>query len=289
MTSQNKHEGIVLLDKPLGITSNLALQKAKRLLKAEKGGHTGSLDPLATGMLPLCFGEATKYSRFILEENKCYQATLCLGITTTTGDSEGEIIEKKIVMISSEKINNMLVHFQGSQTQIPPMYSDLKHQGQPLYKLARQGISIPRASREIHIHQLQLDKSEGIYITFTVTCSKGTYIRTLAEDMGNYLGCGAHLVMLRRLWVFPFQHYPMISIDNVYDTPLLPIGQVLSLLLPTINITEKQAYFLYLGQRITMGSDLPNGWVSIVCNDNFIGVGERIDTLVLPKRLVRKG
>jgi tRNA pseudouridine55 synthase len=191
--------GVLLLDKPQGVSSNDALQQAKRLFRADKAGHTGTLDPLATGVLPLCFGAATKFSQAGLDADKTYQATLQLGVTTTTGDSEGEVLDRQAVQVTPAQWDACMRRFQGPLTQTPPMYSALKHEGRPLYEYARQGIEVPRESRQVVIHALSGQLSSGTVGEIVVTCSKGTYVRTLAEDIGRALGCGAHLVALRRI------------------------------------------------------------------------------------------
>ena len=198
-TSLRLIDGIFLLNKPLGFSSNQALQKAKRLLGAKKAGHTGSLDPLATGLLPLCFGEATKFSSYLLNADKTYEVTAQLGVSTTTGDSEGDIIAKQPTSaITLSDIEAAISKFTGSYEQVPPMYSALKHQGQPLYKLARQGKTIERQARLITIYTLQLLAFHGDTLTLRVACSKGTYIRSLIEDIGQFLGCGGHITALHR-------------------------------------------------------------------------------------------
>mgnify|MGYP002652309260 CR=1 FL=1 len=201
--------GVLLLDKPLGLSSNDALQRAKRLLRAEKAGHTGTLDPLATGVLPLCFGAATKFSGLHLDADKTYEATLQLGVTTTTGDAEGEVTERRAVpAITPEQLEAVRQRFLGRITQVPPMHSALKKDGKALYEYARAGIEVERAPREVEIHALnlalaQVDQAQAA-IKIEVTCSKGTYIRTLGEDIGQALGCGGHLTRLRRTATGPF-------------------------------------------------------------------------------------
>jgi len=190
--------GVLLLDKPLGLSSNAALQVAKRLYRAEKAGHTGTLDPLATGLLPVCFGAATKFSQVSLEADKGYQATLRLGVTTTTGDAEGEITARRKVEVVRDDVERACAAFLGATTQRPPMHSALKHEGRPLYAYARAGIEVERELREVTIHRLEIVEGEGDTWTVDVRCSKGTYVRTLAEDIGAALGCGAHVVSLRR-------------------------------------------------------------------------------------------
>jgi tRNA pseudouridine55 synthase len=190
--------GVLLLDKPQGLSSNDALQKAKRLFRADKAGHTGTLDPLATGVLPLCFGAATKFSQAGLDADKTYQATLKLGVTTTTGDAEGEVLDRLPVNVTPAQWEQALGRFQGPLSQTPPMYSALKHEGRPLYEYARQGIEVPREARQVVVHALSGQLGGDGTAHITVTCSKGTYVRTLAEDIGRALGCGAHLLALRR-------------------------------------------------------------------------------------------
>ena len=191
-------DGVLLLDKPVGFSSTQALAKAKWLLNAEKAGHTGTLDPFATGLLPLCFGEATKFSRFLLDAEKTYRATLCLGQTSSTGDTEGVLSAPVSVKISAEKLAEVLAKFIGPQTQIPPMTSALKRDGVPLYKLARQGVEVERAARDITVYNMAPQRFEGTELVLDVTVSKGTYVRVLAEDIGQALGCGAYLTGLRR-------------------------------------------------------------------------------------------
>lgn len=191
--------GVLLLDKPLGLSSNDALQKIKRLYRAEKAGHTGTLDPLATGLLPLCFGAATKFSQVSLDADKRYQATLQLGVTTTTGDSEGEVLVRRPVSVDREQVRAACAKMMGPIDQIPPMYSALKRDGRPLYEYARKGIELDRQSRSVTIHQIDVLEGDNDVWVIDVLCSKGTYIRTLAEDIGRHLGCGAHLKALRRI------------------------------------------------------------------------------------------
>ncbi len=190
--------GVLLLDKPLGLSSNDALQKAKRLYRAEKAGHTGTLDPLASGLLPLCFGAATKFSQVSLDADKTYRATLQLGVTTTTADGEGEVVDRREVNVSAEQLRAACDRFTGVIDQVPPMHSALKHEGKALYEYARAGVEVERAPRRVTIHRIDIVEGEDALWTLDVRCSKGTYIRTLAEDIGAALGCGAHLAGLRR-------------------------------------------------------------------------------------------
>ncbi|MCX2861948.1 tRNA pseudouridine(55) synthase TruB [Paucibacter sp. PLA-PC-4] len=205
--------GVLLLDKPLGLSSNDALQKAKWLLRAEKAGHTGTLDPLATGLLPLCFGAATKFSQVSLDADKAYEAVLRLGLTTTTGDAEGEVLEQREVAVTAEQIAAALAAMSGEIEQKPPMYSALKHEGRPLYEYARAGIEIERPTRRITIHSIDMLDWQHDILSLRVRCSKGTYIRTLAEDLGKILGCGASLGALRRIGSGPLSVDQAISLD----------------------------------------------------------------------------
>jgi len=206
--------GVLLLDKPLGLSSNDALQKAKWLLRAEKGGHTGTLDPLATGLLPLCFGAGTKFSQVSLDADKAYLATLNLGVTTTTGDAEGEVLERRDVTATRAQIDAVVAKFVGEIDQVPPMYSALKHEGRPLYEYARAGIHIERPSRRVTIHRADIvGFDNGLLLTLDISCSKGTYIRTLAEDIGRELGCGASLAALRRTKSGPLTVDRAVSLD----------------------------------------------------------------------------
>ncbi|MCX7174151.1 MAG: tRNA pseudouridine(55) synthase TruB [Proteobacteria bacterium] len=191
-------DGVLLLDKPLGLTSNAALQSARRLYNAAKAGHTGTLDPLATGLLPLCFGEASKFAGELLDADKTYVATLRLGVTTDTADAEGKQLVVRPVQVSRQQLDSVLHEFVGEIMQIPPMHSALKRDGKPLYEYARQGIELERTPRRVFIHAIDLHEFSGETLSFTVDCSKGTYVRTLAEDIGEALGCGAHLAALRR-------------------------------------------------------------------------------------------
>ena len=208
--------GVLLLDKPAGITSNAALQVVKRLFDANKAGHTGSLDPLATGMLPICLGEATKISGFLLSADKCYRAVCKLGVTTNSGDADGEVLQQRPVEnINEARVREVLMNFMGDGKQIPPMHSAIKRQGVPLYKLAHQGIEVEREARDITIHSLDLVRLEGDELEIDVCCSKGTYIRTLAEDIGEELGCGAHISALRRTGVGALDNIEMHTLDSL--------------------------------------------------------------------------
>lgn len=247
--------GVLLLDKPVGITSNAALQIAKRLFQAEKAGHTGTLDPFANGLLPLCFGEATKFSQYLLDADKTYCAVMQLGVTTTTGDPEGEVLNTKPVNVSCDDLHAAIARFIGPIEQTPPMYSALKHQGKPLYEYARAGIEIARKSRLIHIRTIELCAFDGAQATINVRCSSGTYIRTLAEDIGKILGCGAHLIALTRTASGGFhldQAVSLVTLEHsdltARDQLLLPVDGLVTYL-PRIELSSPEAAALLNGQR----------------------------------------
>lgn len=294
--------GILLLDKPLGLSSNKALQNARFLYQAAKAGHTGSLDPLASGMLPVCFGEATKVSAYLLDADKRYLTTAKLGFTSSTGDAEGELSASRLVPeLSDAELEQVLAQFRGEISQIPPMYSALKKDGQALYKLARQGVEIEREARTVTIHELHLISRTQDTLTLEVSCSKGTYIRTLAEDIGHALGCGAYLTMLRRTVVPPFGKLPMYTLDQLrqrfdeaglsaLDELLLPMDQALPHL-PTLILTQQDAVRLRQGQKLSRSLLLPDvthGTLLRVYDEKavFIGVAEISGNAIKPKRLL---
>jgi tRNA pseudouridine55 synthase len=286
--------GVLLLDKPVGLSSNAALQIVKRLYNAKKAGHTGSLDPLASGMLPICFGEATKFSQFLLEADKSYLFQCKLGVTTTTDDAEGEVLKTCAVGdLSLKQIEKVLATFRGETTQIPSMYSALKHKGQPLYKLARKGIEIPREPRAVKIHKLDLIDFAGDILTLEVRCSKGTYVRTLAADIGKALECGAHVLALRRLSVGAFQENQMISLETVEKTAkdefLLP-QDVMLLSYPEVVLSEAMTFYLQKGQPVFVPNAPTKGLVRLLTKGGaFLGVGEiASDGKIAAKRLCVK-
>lgn len=297
-------DGILLLDKPIGISSNAALQKIRYLFNAKKAGHTGNLDPLATGVLPICFGQASKVTAFLLDSDKRYTCTVQLGATTTTGDREGEILStREIPHLSKQQILNTLKQFTGEIQQIPPMYSALKHNGQPLYKLARQGIEIERKARTVQIRQLKLLTHDSDSMTLDVLCSKGTYIRTLAQDIGALLGCGAHLSSLRRTAVEPFDCAKLYTIeqisglaDNAGSNPeklfqtLLPIDSAL-LKLPGITLTDDEARRIQNGLKVNREGIPDAAMIRLYKpNGDFIGIGRHAGNHQLaPKRLMKTG
>lgn len=290
--------GIILLDKPPGMGSNEALQRVKRLLQARKAGHTGSLDRQASGLLPLCLGEATKISSFLLNASKRYRATFRLGVRTTTGDAEGEVVERRTPRgLTREQVERVLERFRGPLSQTPPMYSAIKHRGQRLYKLAHQGVVVERAPRTVHIYELAALELAGDALTVEVFCSKGTYIRTLAEDIGEALGCGAHVANLRRTAVGPFDDSKLVLLEALEarageglaaaDALLLPMEAALADW-PDIDLPEGVAYYLGKGQPVMVPHAPTRGWVRIYCGrDRFIGVGEVLeDGRIAPRRLV---
>ncbi|TXH69701.1 MAG: tRNA pseudouridine(55) synthase TruB [Thiothrix sp.] len=294
-----KLDGILLLDKPLGMSSNKALQDARFLFAAEKAGHTGSLDPLASGMLPLCFGEATKVSGFLLDADKRYITTARFGYTSSTGDEEGE---KQLIQVNPNitpaKLEAVLTQFRGEIQQIPPMYSALKKDGQPLYKLARQGIEVERATRTVSIHELKVLESGKDSAVLEVQCSKGTYIRSLVEDIGAALGVGAYVASLRRTAVSPFNSLTMHTLADLLalkdqqarlDELLLPVDQAL-MHLPEIVLNEPMALLIQQGQKISLASQPQQGLCRLYkkshTQQQFIGLGEVVDKSLKAKRLL---
>jgi len=290
--------GVLLLDKPLGISSNKALQEVKNLLFARKAGHTGSLDPLATGLLAICFGEATKLADYIVDSKKYYRTTGQLGTTTATGDTEGEILKQTDVpAFDKAQLESILEKFTGDIMQIPPMYSALKHNGEPLYKLARQGIEVEREARPVTIYSMTLlDMTESTF-TLDVVCSRGTYIRTLIEDIGAELGCGAHVSELRRTALGPFSEQDMVDMETLRDAEqndrvalnsyVKPIETAL-VSLPEVKLSPDAAYYLRQGQPVVVPHAPTEGLVRLLADETiFIGVGKILeDGRVAPKRLL---
>jgi tRNA pseudouridine55 synthase len=293
--SENIH-GILLIDKPQGLSSNEVLQRAKHLLGAKKAGHTGSLDPLATGMLPVCLGEATKVSQFLLEADKTYEATGLLGIKTNTADAMGEVTARvEAFEVSEEQLRAVLSEFLGTTQQTPSMFSALKHQGKPLYDYARRGIEIPRPSREITIHDLSLKAFDGEQFRIFVRCSKGSYIRNLVEDIGESLGCGAHVTQLRRLQTAGFSSDAMVRLEELGNLTLEARRALLRPMddgiahLPLITLTLEEANRLRQGQVImTLPEQYTPGIMRVYENHSgFIGLGEWVSPQVLKaKRLL---
>ena len=290
--------GILLLDKPPGLTSNAALQVVKKMFAARKAGHTGSLDPLATGLLPLCFGEATKISGFLLDADKDYRVTCKFGERTTTGDAEGEVINQRpLDGLSEKQVRKAMENFVGDIEQIPPMYSALKHKGERLYKLARQGIEVEREARQVTIFELELLDFNAPLAELRVHCSKGTYVRTLVEDIGELLGCGAHVAGLRRVGLGPFDDPQMIDIETLetvaadghyaLDQLLLPLESGLAQW-PHVRLTGDAAFYLRQGQPVLVPRAPTTGWVRLYEGESrFLGMGEILDDgRVAPRRLM---
>ena len=291
--------GVFLLDKPQGMSSNDIMQKVKRIFQANKAGHTGALDPLATGMLPICLGEATKFSQFLLEADKRYLVTAKLGERTDTSDAEGQIVETRDVKVKTPEILTALEQFRGDILQVPTMFSALKHNGKPLYEYARQGITVERETRPITIFELNFIEYNAPYLTLEVHCSKGAYIRTLVDDLGEALGCGAHVTMLRRTAVADYPTEKMLDWNalqalaesqdlSLLDALLLPIDTAVAKL-PTLTLDESQAQGIGFGQRVKF--DNPNslqGQVRLFSHENrFLGVAVIDENNVIrPQRLV---
>lgn len=289
-------DGVLLLDKPVGLSSNDALIKAKRVLNAKKAGHTGTLDPFATGLLPLCFGEATKFSQDLLEADKTYEATVHLGIVTTTGDTEGEAVETREVDVTPEQIEAALARFRGPINQVPPMYSALKRDGKALYEYAREGIVLEREARPVTIHALSLVEYAAPFLKIRVTCSKGTYVRVLGEDIGAALGCGAHLNALRRIEVGALDVTGMITLDALLAHPdplslLRPVDALLSTF-PSVELTAELAKRFLQGQRLALGKEAievpqQQGRVRIYHDGRLLGTGQLGEYAILaPERLI---
>jgi tRNA pseudouridine55 synthase len=296
---RRKVDGIMLLDKPRGFSSNAALQKVRWLLNAEKAGHTGSLDPLATGVLPLCFGEATKFSQYLLDADKGYETLMQLGVTTSTADAEGEVLRRVQVQVTAADMEAVLPRFRGTIQQIPPMYSALKRDGQPLYKLARAGEVVEREPRSVTIARLQVLDCVGDQVRLAVDCSKGTYIRSLVEDMGEALGCGAHVAELRRVKAGPFALEQAVSLDELLQVHehagseglerfLLPPDSGLEHW-PLLRFSEHSAFYWLQGQPVRAPEAPKFGMVRVEDhNARFIGIGEVCDDgRIAPRRLIR--
>lgn len=300
-------DGILILDKPAGMTSNAALQTVKRLYFAAKAGHTGSLDPLATGVLPLCFGEATKFSQYLLDADKIYRSTFVFGITTDSGDSDGEIIARgDASQLTQATIEAALAQFRGDIEQVPSMFSALKKDGQPLYKLARQGIEVERAARAVTVRELRIEAfraNAGVAganaeVDVWIHCSKGTYVRSIAEDLGKVLGCGAHVGKLRRVQAGPFAESESVSLNTLeglkardafveMDSLLRATTTALDAL-PKLILAESAGFYLRQGQPVLVPKAPTSGLVQLqLASGEFIGVGEILDDgRVAPRRLV---
>lgn len=298
-------DGIVLLDKSTGMSSNFALQRVKRFFNANKAGHTGALDPLATGMLPVCLGEATKFSQRLLDADKRYLVTAKLGERTDTSDSDGEVVQTRPVTFTEAQLLSALEHFRGDTQQVPSMYSALKYQGQPLYKYAREGIEVPRESRPITVFELNFISLEGDELTLDIHCSKGTYIRTIIDDLGEMLGCGAHVIMLRRTQVAQYPYAKMVTLEQLealvtqaheqqidlsvlLDPLLLPMDTAVADF-PEVNVPEASAAYLMQGQAVRVTGLKADTLVRITLGDahRFVGIGlMNDDGLLAPKRLI---
>lgn len=291
--------GVFLLDKPQGASSNQIMQQVKRLFQANKAGHTGALDPLATGMLPICLGEATKFSQYLLDSDKRYLVTAKLGERTDTSDAEGNVVQTRAVRVKTQEILTALEQFRGEIMQIPTMFSALKHQGKPLYEYARAGITVEREARPITIFELNFIDYQAPYLTLEVHCSKGTYIRTLVDDLGEVLGCGAHVTMLRRLAVADYPKEAMMTLEALSDLSqkqdlalldqhLLPIDSAIKTL-PKLNLNQEQSKSIGFGQRVKFdNSQNLLGQVRLFSDENvFLGVGE-VDknNVIHPRRMV---
>ncbi len=297
--------GVVLLDKPTGMSSNDALQKVKRLYFADKAGHTGALDPLATGMLPICLGEATKFSQYLLESDKRYVVKAKLGERTNTSDSDGEVVETRPVKVDRGQLERCIAKFKGTTKQIPSMFSALKYQGRPLYEYAREGVEIPREARDITVYSIELQAFSGDEIQMEVHCSKGTYIRTIVDDLGEMLGCGAHVTYLRRTGVAMYPYERMVTLEQLeelleqahrqevapkelLDPILLPMDTAVTDL-PEVNMIDELANMVQHGQPVQVFGAPVEGQVRMTMGEErvFIGVGEIDDDgKVAPKRLV---
>ena len=268
--------GVLLLDKPIGVTSNRALQTARRLMNAAKAGHTGTLDPMATGLLPVMFGEATKFSADLLEADKSYRATLRLGLTTTTGDAEGEVVERRPVRIAPGALEQALARFTGEVEQVPPMHSALKRDGRPLYELARAGVEVERAPRAVRIHRLALIEQWDDGAVLDVDCSKGTYVRVLAEDIGGALGCGAHLAALVRTRVGPLRLEDAVALEALAGMApearrewLRPVDELLDTL-PSVALDAELSQRFRQGQRLAIDAQPKGGRVRVYGADNTL-------------------
>ncbi|KII77452.1 tRNA pseudouridine(55) synthase TruB [Vibrio renipiscarius] len=298
-------DGVILLDKPTGISSNDALQKVKRIYFAEKAGHTGALDPLATGMLPICLGEATKFSQFLLDSDKRYRVIAKLGERTNTSDSDGEVVETRPIDVDLAKLEASIDTFRGESDQIPSMFSALKYQGKPLYEYARAGIEVPRESRKITVYEIVLHRFEGDEVEMEVHCSKGTYIRTIVDDLGEMLGCGAHVTMLRRTAVAKYPYEKMVTLEQLnelleqahrdevsprelLDPLLMPMDSAVEDL-PEVNLNAELTDLVQHGMPVQVLGAPADGTVRMTSGDEklFIGVAQIDDRgRVAPKRLV---
>ena len=283
-------DGVLLLDKPVGLSSNAALQQVKRRFRAEKAGHTGTLDPLASGLLPICFGEATKFAHMLLDADKTYVAIVRLGTTTTTGDAEGELLQTRNVTVARQDVEAVLLRFIGRITQIPPRYAALKYQGRNYYEYAREGIEIPRREREVVIHSMTLDAYTSPDLSLMIRCGKGTYVRVLAEDIGLALGCGAHLAALRRLETGGLRLSASCTLETLAglsedecDARLLPPDSLVAAL-PRIDLEPIEALRFVQGQAVAR-TGLPDATYRVYTAEGFAGIAVAIEGTVRPRRL----
>jgi tRNA pseudouridine55 synthase len=297
--------GVLLLDKPQGLSSNDALQKVKRIYNANRAGHTGALDPLATGMLPICLGEATKFSQYLLDSDKRYRVIARLGQRTDTSDADGQIVQERPVNFTQAQLDIALDTFRGNIQQVPSMYSALKYQGKKLYEYARQGIEVPREARSITVYELQFIRWEGDELELEIHCSKGTYIRTITDDLGELLGCGAHVIYLRRLQVAKYPIARMVTLEQLntlseqaqeqgvapselLDPLLMPMDSPAEDF-PEVNLLPAVAGYVKQGQPVQAAGAPASGLVRITEGEErkFIGIGEIADDgRVAPRRLV---
>ncbi|MBE5252707.1 tRNA pseudouridine(55) synthase TruB [Mixta mediterraneensis] len=297
--------GVLLLDKPQGASSNDVLQKVKRIFNANRAGHTGALDPLATGMLPICLGEATKFSQYLLDSDKRYRVIARLGERTDTSDADGNVVQTRPVTFTQAELDAALDSFRGETQQIPSMFSALKYQGRPLYEYARQGIEIARDARSITVYELQFIRWHDDELELEIHCSKGTYIRTIIDDLGEKLGCGAHVIMLRRVQVARYPFEKMVTLEqlnallNAATEAGIPLAEQLDPLLlpmdspasafPEVNLPSTVAAYFRQGQPVQASNTPPEGLVRVTEGDErkFIGMAEIADDgRVAPRRLV---
>lgn len=297
--------GILVVDKPTAESSNRTLQRAKRLYFAQKAGHTGNLDPLATGVLPVCFGEATKFSQFLLDSDKAYKSTFVFGVITASGDADGDVIETRPAgKVTEAQVAEELKQFEGDIEQVPSMFSALKHNGQPLYKLARQGVEVERKVRQVTVYEIRLDGFRDSEATggqpeadVYIHCSKGTYVRSIAEDLGLAIGCGAHVSQLRRVKAGPFSESQAVTVDDLeslsnddyqsLDAMLQPVDQAL-LHLPEVTLDETTAFYLLRGNAVMVPNTPKDGVVRLYSEARqLLGIGEVLeDGRIGPKRLI---
>lgn len=276
------YHGLLLVDKPPGMTSHQVVAKVRKRFGQKKVGHTGTLDPLATGMLPVCLGEATKYAQYLLAQDKCYGVDMLLGTTTDTFDIEGKVLTEQEVNATPSEISAALLKFIGTQSQTPPQYAAIKYQGKPLYHYARRGQTVPIPERTIHIHSIDHIEHNHPHCHFQVVCSKGTYIRSLVHDIGNLLTCGACVHGLDRHWVSPFTNSAKIPLDEINPQHLLPIDTMLSHL-PLIQLDPSEQNLLLCGQRITT-PEIPG--LYRLYSPHFIGLGSVTEGILSPQRML---